>query len=47
MGSFIAGLIVGGGGTLFLFITDEGELFLTLARKIKRTARRYKEELSG
>ena len=43
MGAFILGLIVGAGGALALFIYDEGDLFLKLARRIKQTAERYRE----
>ena len=43
MGVFILGLIVGAGGALALFIFDEGDLFLKLSRRIKRTAERYRE----
>jgi hypothetical protein len=43
MGVFILGLIVGAGGALALFIFDEGDLFLKLARRIKQTAERYRE----
>jgi len=43
MGAFIVGLIIGFGGALALFIFDEGELFLKLARQIKQTAEKYKQ----
>jgi hypothetical protein len=43
MGAFILGLIVGGAAALALFIYDEGEMFLKLARRIKQTAERYRE----
>jgi hypothetical protein len=44
MGAFILGLIIGAGGALVFFIYDEGELFLKLARQIKHTADRYKQQ---
>jgi len=44
MGAFILGLIIGAGGMLFLVIYDEGETFLRLARQIKQTAERYKQQ---
>jgi hypothetical protein len=43
MGAFILGLIIGFAGALWLFIYDEGELFLKLSRQIKQTADRYKQ----
>jgi hypothetical protein len=47
MGAFILGLIIGAGGALALFIYDEGELFLKLARQIKQTAQRYRQDSSS
>jgi len=44
MGAFILGLIIGAGGTLMLFIYDEGEVFLKLSRQIKQVAQRYKQQ---
>jgi hypothetical protein len=44
MGAFILGLLLGAGGTLFLFIYDEGELFLRLARQVKQVTDRYKQQ---
>jgi hypothetical protein len=43
MGAFILGVIVGFGVALWLFIYDEGELFLKLSRQIKQAAERYKQ----
>jgi hypothetical protein len=43
MGAFILGLIIGAAGAFALFIYDEGEVFLKLARQIKQTAERYKQ----
>jgi len=43
MGAFILGLLIGAGGALALFIYDEGDLFLKMARQIKRTAERYRQ----
>lgn len=43
MGAFLLGLIIGVAGALALFIYDEGELFLKLARQIKQTTDRYKQ----
>ncbi len=44
MGTFIFGLVVGFGAALMLFIYDEGEVFLKLARQIKLVAGKYKAE---
>jgi hypothetical protein len=44
MGEFILGLLVGAGGTLALFIYDEGEVFLRLSRQVKQVAQRYKQQ---
>ena len=44
MGTFIFGLVVGFGGALALFIYDEGEVFLKLARQIKLVAGKYRAE---
>ncbi|MFZ0889982.1 MAG: hypothetical protein WA005_16165 [Candidatus Binataceae bacterium] len=44
MGTFILGLIIGAGGTLMLFIYDEGEVFLKLSRQIKQVTQRYKQQ---
>jgi len=44
MGAFILGLIVGAGGMLFLFIYDEGDVFLKLSRQIKTVTDRYKQQ---
>jgi hypothetical protein len=41
MGAFILGVLIGAGGTLFLFIYDEGELFLKLARQVKLVTEKY------
>ncbi len=43
MGPFLLGLIIGVAGAITLFIADEGDVFLSLAQKIKRTAQRYKQ----
>lgn len=43
MGAFLLGLIIGAAGALALFIYDQGELFLKLARQIKQTAERFKQ----
>ena|ERR1700674_1532040 len=44
MGAFLFGLIVGFAAALALFIYDEGEVFLKLARQIKLVAGKYKQE---
>ena len=44
MGAFILGVLIGAGGTLFLFIYDEGELFLRLSRQIKTVTERYRQQ---
>jgi hypothetical protein len=44
MGAFILGLIIGAGGTLLLFLYDEGEVFLKLSRQVKEVAERYKHQ---
>ncbi len=44
MGAFILGLIIGAGGTLLLFLYDEGDLFLKLSRQIKIVTERYKNQ---
>jgi hypothetical protein len=43
MGAFIFGVIIGIAGTVILFLYDEGEIFLKLARQIKTVVARYKE----
>jgi hypothetical protein len=47
MGEFILGLIIGAGGVLFLFLYDEGDLFLRLSRQVKQVAERYKDQQHG
>jgi len=47
MGAFILGLIIGSGGTLLLFLYDEGEVFLKLSRQVKLVAERYKQQQHG
>jgi len=44
MGAFLFGLIVGFAAALALFIYDEGEVFLKVARQIKLVAGKYKQE---
>jgi hypothetical protein len=44
MGAFILGVLLGAGGTLFLFLYDEGELFLRLARQVKVVTDRYRQQ---
>ena len=44
MGAFILGVLIGAGGTLFLFIYDEGELFLKLARQVKLVTEKYRQQ---
>ncbi len=46
MGAFILGLIIGFAGALFLFIYDEGQVFLKLSRQIKNVVERYKQPAS-
>lgn len=43
MGAFVIGLIIGIALTVMLFIYDEGEVFLKLARQVKSVVTRYKE----
>jgi hypothetical protein len=43
MGAFLLGLIIGAGGAFLLFIFDEGEVFLWIARQIKQTADKYRQ----
>lgn len=42
MGAFLLGLIVGFAITVALFIYDEGEVFIKLARQVKQVVARYK-----
>jgi hypothetical protein len=44
MGAFILGLIIGACGAFFFFVYDEGELFVKVARQIKQTAEKYKQQ---
>ena len=44
MGAFILGVIIGAAGTLFLFMYDEGDLFLRLARQVKIVTERYRHQ---
>jgi len=44
MGAFILGLIIGCGGTLLLFLYDEGEVFLKMSRQVKLVAERSKQQ---
>ncbi len=44
MDSFILGLLIGGGGVLVLFLYDEGDVFLRLARRVHDVAERYWDE---
>jgi hypothetical protein len=44
MGPFLLGLLIGVAGTIFIFIYDEGEIFLKLSRQIKAVTERYKQQ---
>jgi hypothetical protein len=44
MGAFLFGFIVGVGATIFVFIYDEGAMFLKLAGHVKDVAARYKQQ---
>ncbi len=46
MGAFIFGLIVGFALALGLFLFDEGEVFVKLARQIKVVAGKYRQSSS-
>jgi hypothetical protein len=47
MGEFLLGFIVGVGATIFLFVYDEGELFLKLSHRVKEVTARYKQQRTG
>jgi hypothetical protein len=43
MGPFLFGFICGIGATVFVFVYDEGELFLKLANRVRGVTARYKQ----
>jgi hypothetical protein len=47
MGEFLLGFIVGVGATIFLFVYDEGEMFLKLSQRVKEVTARYKQQRAG
>jgi hypothetical protein len=44
MGAFLLGLIVGVAATVFVFLYDEGDMFLKLAGRVKEVTARYKQQ---
>lgn len=44
MGAFLFGFLCGVGATVFIFLYDEGRMFLTLANRVKEVAARYKQQ---
>ncbi|HKD68919.1 MAG TPA: hypothetical protein VKB84_18890 [Candidatus Binataceae bacterium] len=44
MGGFLLGFICGVGAAIFLFVYDEGEMFLKLAKSVKDVTNRYKQQ---
>jgi hypothetical protein len=47
MGAFLLGFLVGVGATVFIFLYDEGEMFLKLAHKVREVTARYKQQGAG
>jgi hypothetical protein len=47
MGAFLLGFIIGVGATIFAFVHNEGEMFLTLSQRIKDVTARYKQQRAG
>lgn len=44
MGGFLFGFLCGVGATVFIFMYDEGEMFLKLAHRVKEVASRYRQQ---
>jgi hypothetical protein len=47
MGAFLLGFICGVGATIFIFLYDEGEMFLKLAKAVRDVTARYKQQRVG
>ncbi|HEV3110758.1 MAG TPA: hypothetical protein VGY99_09720 [Candidatus Binataceae bacterium] len=47
MGAFLLGFICGVGATIFIFLYDEGEMFLKLAKGVRDVTARYKQQQVG
>lgn len=47
MGAFLFGFICGVGATVFIFLYDEGEMFLKLAKSVRDVTARYKQQRVG
>ncbi|HEY2106233.1 MAG TPA: hypothetical protein VGH29_10645 [Candidatus Binataceae bacterium] len=47
MGAFLFGFICGIGATIFIFLYDEGEMFLKLAKGVRDVTARYKQQRVG
>jgi hypothetical protein len=43
MGAFLFGLICGVAATVFIFVYDEGQMFLTLGNRVREVTARYKQ----
>jgi hypothetical protein len=44
MGAFLLGLIAGVAVTLFVFMYDEGAIFLKLASRVREVMARYRQQ---
>ena len=47
MGAFLFGFICGVGATIFIFLYDEGEMFLKLANRVRMVTARYRQQRAG
>ena len=47
MGAFLFGVIVGVAATVFIFIYDEGGMFLKLGNRVREVTARYKQQRVG
>jgi hypothetical protein len=43
MGAFLFGFICGVGAAIFIFVYDEGQMFLKLANRVREVTARYKQ----
>jgi len=44
MGGFLLGFLCGVGAAVFIFLYDEGEMFLKLAHRVKQVTARYRQQ---
>jgi hypothetical protein len=47
MGAFLLGFLCGVGATVFIFLYDEGEMFLKLANRVRTVTARYRQQRVG